>query len=57
MGRALVAASNRADSDAAKGGIIADMRCAVTVSAYAIDFTDLFFSLNNQLGMCWSVSE
>jgi hypothetical protein len=52
-----VAASNRADSDAAKGGIIADMRCAVTVSAYAIDFTDVFFSLNNQFGMCWSVSE
>lgn len=42
-----MAAANRADSDAAKGDIIADMRCIVTVSAYAIDLTDAFFSLNN----------
>ena len=47
MGRAWVAAANRADSDAAKGGIIADMRCVVTVSADAIDFTDVVFGLCN----------
>jgi hypothetical protein len=47
MERALVAAAKRADSDAAKGGIIADMRCIVTVSAYAINFTNVFFSLIN----------
>jgi hypothetical protein len=47
MGKAWVAAANRADSDAAKGGIVAGMRCVVTVSAYATDFTDVFSSLNN----------
>jgi hypothetical protein len=47
MGKAWVAAVNRADSDAARGGIIADMRCVVTVSAYAIDFTDVFLNLYN----------
>lgn len=57
MGRAWVAAANRADSDAAKGGIIADMRCVVTVSAYAKEFTNVLFPLNNQVGMCWSVAE
>ena len=47
MGRAWVAAANRADSDAAKGGIIADMRYVLIVSAYAKDFTDVFVFLNN----------
>jgi hypothetical protein len=47
MGRAWLAAANREDSDAAKGGIIADMRYVIKVSAYAIDFTDVFVFLNN----------
>jgi hypothetical protein len=57
MGRAWVAAANRPDSDAAKGGIMADMRYALIVSAHAKDFTNVLFSLNNQFGMCWSVAE
>jgi hypothetical protein len=57
MGRAWVAAANRADSDAARGGIIADMRYILIVSAYATDFTDVFVFLNNWFGMCWSVTE
>jgi hypothetical protein len=47
MERALVAAADRANSEAAKGDIIAYMRCIVTVSADAIDFTDVVFGLCN----------
>jgi hypothetical protein len=47
MGRAWVAAANHTDSDTAKGGIVAGMRYVVIISAYAKDFTDVLFFLNN----------